>query len=89
MDIKLNNNVSVEDIDDKLVILNNEDNKLINVNDIGKIIIQYIHEHNSLDTYEIIKIIKEEYKCDCSDNEIKFDIINFVDGLINIGILVK
>ena len=89
MKLKLKDELSIDTIDNKLVILNTETNKLINVNDVGKIVIEYIRKNENLDFLNIIHKIKDEFKCECSDDEIKSDIITFVKKLVEIGVLVK
>lgn len=89
MEVRLNENLTMDILEDKLVILNNETNKLIDINEIGKIIIENIKKNNNLDIEVIINKIKEEYELDCSDAEIRKDIEDFTNNLIEIGVLVR
>lgn len=89
MQVRLKEDLILDILDNKLVILNTDDNKLIDVNEIGRIIIEYIKENNNLNIEMILSNIKREYEIECKDKEIETDIIDFVNQLLEIGILVK
>lgn len=89
MQVRLKEDLILDILDNKLVILNTDDNKLIDVNEIGRIIIEYIKENNNLNIEMILSNIKREYEIEGKDKEIETDIIDFVNQLLEIGILVK
>lgn len=69
------------------MLLDTENNVFIEPNDLGCMIIEYIKNNAQLDTNVLAKEIANEYDEDI--NIIKNDIVEFVDELINQGIIVN
>lgn len=83
--MKVKESIDIEMQDNDMMIFDSENDRLIEINEIGKIIIEMIKNDTNTTLSDIAKRIENEY--DCKNENVIDDINEFVLQMTDLGII--